>query len=212
MTDLVNLRQVGNAVEFYEAPNSLSPASIIIDVHSAYGAHKMTLPTKEWLPTDISGHLGSYVSWLGGPVDAEEMVTALCNVLKVFVPATWSFDSAQAYTQLTPTSPNIPRKRVALGIVGTSISTNPSAAVSTTFNYITTDNGKGKIVLLDSPLGSGWLAPILPADFDANILALDAEFSDANNAWSGRDDFPPADITKVTFDVNDKLQKMYFGS
>jgi hypothetical protein len=140
------------------------------------------------------------------------MVIALCTKLKVFVPATWSFDAVTVYTQATPTSPNIPRGRVALGIDGTSVSTNPSAAVSTTFNYVTTNNGKGKIVLLDSPLGSGWLAKILPADFDANIIALDAEFSDANNAWSGRDDFPPADFTSVTFDVNDKLQKMYFGS
>lgn len=194
------------------APNSLSPSSVVIDYHSAYGVHKMTIPTKQWFVTPVSGDLGSYVSWDGDPVDGETMVVELCNALKVFVPSTWHFDQVTAYTQDTATSPNIPRKTTALGIAGTSVSTNPSAAVSTTFNFKTAEYGDAKLVLLDSPFGSGWMAPILPADFDANIDAVIDAFQATDNAWSGRDDSQPSDLRKITFDLNDKLQKLYFGS
>jgi hypothetical protein len=194
------------------APNSLSPASVVISSHSAFGAHKMTIPTKEWFPTSITGVLGSYESWLGGPVDAEDMVTDLCTVLKPFMPATSEFDSVTVYTQATPTAPNIPRASVALGIVGTSASANPSAAFSATFHFVTQAFGKAKLVVLDSPFGANWLAPLLPAGFSAAVIALEAEFSDSNNAWSGRDDSPPVSCVKVTYDVNDKLQREYFGS
>jgi len=172
----------------------------------------MTIPTKEWFPTNLTGSIGSYQSWLGGGVDAEAMVTALCNALKPFLLPTSSFDSVTVYTQASPTAPNIPRANVALGIVGTSMSSNPSAAFSATFHFVTTAFGKSKLVLLDSPFGSGWLAPLLPAGFSSDVLALQTEFADANNAWSGRDDHAPGSLVKVTYDVNDKLQKMYYAA
>lgn len=193
------------------APNSLSPASVVIDYHSAFGSHKMTIPIKEWFPTGIGGNLGSVENWNGVPTDVEAMATGLMNALKVFMPATSSFDAVTAYTQATPTSPNIPRASIGTAISGTNVSTNFSAAFSSTFHFITTDFGKSKLVLLDVPFGSNWLAPLLPAGFSADVTALEAEFTDQNNGWSGRDDFRPATCVKVTYDVNDKLQKMYYS-
>lgn len=191
------------------APNSLSPASVVIDYHSAYGAHKMTIPTREWFPTDITGALGSFTPWTGSPVDGETMVRDLLALLKVFMLPTSGFDAVTAYTQATPTSPNIPQKRVVLSIVGTSISTGLAKAISTTFNGKTTGNGVVKLVLLDTPLGGGGFEPILGADFDTNINNLIAEFSNTGKAWSGRDDNRPNVFNKVSFDLNDKLQKLY---
>lgn len=194
------------------APNSLSPASVEIRYHSLYAPHTATIPTKEWFPTSITGNLGSYTSWLGAPVDAEAMVVALINLLRVFVPGTTLFDSATIFTQATATSPRIPRNTKALSIAGTGSTALATAAWSSTFNFITSNFGKGKLVLLDAVQPSTWLVPVLPADFDAPVIALDAEFSNGNNAWSGRDDFPPAIISKITYDVNNKLQKAYFGN
>jgi len=194
------------------APNSLSPASIEIRYHSLYAPHVATIPTKEWFPTSITGALGSFTSWLGSPVDAEQMVIDLVTKLKVFVPATTEFDMATVFTQATATAPRIPRSSVTLAIAGTGASALPTAAWSSTFNFVTTNFGKAKLVLLDAIQPSSWLAPVLPGSFDAATIALDAEFSDGNNAWSGRDDFPPASCTKITYDVNDKLQKAYFGN
>jgi len=194
------------------APNSLSPASIVISYHSAYGAHKMTIPTKEWFPTDLTGTLGSYEAWDLTSVDAEAMVTDMCTVLGKFFPATVTFDEATVYTQATPTSPNIPQRTATLSIDGVSVSTLPSAACSNTFNFKTLANGDAKLVLLDCPFGSGWLAPVLPSGFTGDVNDVIGEFCGLGNAWSGRDDSRPNILRKITFDVNDKLQKLYFGS
>lgn len=192
------------------APNSLSPASLLIDYHSAFGAHKMTLPTLEWIPTGLSGALGSYTAWNGVVVDGETMVNELVDGLRPFFPATTHFDQATAYTQASPTSSNIPRASVALTQVGTNPSTNPSAAVSATFMFKTLGNHDAKVVCLDVPFGSGWLAPILPSDFTADMLTLEGYFTDIGRAWSGRDDTRPSVLRKLTFDVNEKLQAIYF--
>ena len=77
MTDLINLRRDGKFMEFCEAPNSLSPASVEIDYHSAYAPHTMTIPTLEWFPTSITGNLGSFSNWAAGTRDAEDMVLDL---------------------------------------------------------------------------------------------------------------------------------------
>jgi hypothetical protein len=194
------------------AENSLSPASIVIAYHSAYGSHRMTIPTKAWFPTDAGGTLGSYEAWDLSTVDAEAMVTDLCNTLTKFVPASVVFDDATIYTQADADAPNIPQRTASLAIAGVATTTNPSAAVSATFNFKTLENGNAKIVLLDCPFGSAWLAPTLPAGFTSDVNDVISEFTGTGNAWSGRDDARPNILRKITYDVNDKLQKMYFGS
>lgn len=194
------------------APNSLSPASVEIDYHSIYAPHTMTIPTLEWFPTSITGNLGSFSNWASGTRDAEDMVLDLVAKLKVFVPATTTFDKATVFTQATPTSPRIPRNAVTMSVDGTGVSALPTAAWSSTFNGVTVAFGKFKLVLLDAIQPSSWLAPLFPGDFDADTLALQSEFVSSANGWSGRDDAQPGAFSKITFDVNDKLQKMYFGS
>lgn len=191
------------------APNSLSPASVVIDYHSIYAPHKMTIPTLEWFPTSITGALGSYQAHNGSPIDAEVMITALINKLKVFMKANSAFDSITVYTQASPSSPNIPRTSLAISIDGTGVTGN-EAAISRTWNFKTGLNGNAKLVLLDSPLPSSWFYPILSADFSADELAVVAEFQGSGNAWAGRDDQQAISCRKITFDLNDKLQKQYF--
>lgn len=192
------------------APNSLSPSSVVIDYHSQFGAHKMTICTKQWLPTNLSGALGSYLAWDGSTsIDGENMVNSLVDLLKPFVKSTTAFDLATVYNQATPTSDNIPARSVPLTQVGTSTATGFTEAQSVTFNFKTTGNGDVKLVLLDAPLGSaGFLASHRP-DFGAAGLALEAEFTWDLRAWSGRDDNKPSVLRKVTFDLNEKLQKAY---
>ena len=190
------------------APNSLSPASVVIDYHSAFGAHRQTIPTLEWFPTNITGALGSYAPWTGSPIDAEVMVNALVNAIKPFHLPTTQFDQATVYTQATATSPNIPQRSVALTQVGTSAAGGPHKATSATFNFKTLANGNFKLVLLDAPVGLEF-DPVFPADFVATVIALEAEVQNTGNAWSGRDDNRPSTLRKVTYDLNDRLQKLY---
>lgn len=192
------------------APNSLSPASVVISYHSAYSAHRMTIPTLAWIPVGFAGDLGGYASWNASARDAEAMIGDLVAKLKVLVPATTLFDEATIYTMATPTSPNIPRASKALAVAGTSASTDPSAAVSATFNMKTGGNGNSKIVLLDVPIGNNWFAPIFPADFTTALTDVFDQMNDPNNAWAGRDDEQIQSFRSVTFDLNDKLQKQYW--
>lgn len=191
------------------APNSLSPASVVIDYHSAYAPHKMTIPTLEWFPTSITGDLGSYQAWNGSPIDAEVMVMALINALAPFLKTNAAFDNITIYTQATATSPNIPRASKAIAVVGTAAGGN-EAAVSATWNFKTAANGNMKLTLLDTPIQSTWFNRILPADFDADKQAVADEIVLNSNAWSGRDDSDPSTVRSITYDLNDKLQRMYF--
>ncbi len=192
-------------------PNSLSPSSLIIDYHTLFGAHKMTIPTLQWLPVNVgAGVLGSYVAHDGfTTVEADNMVTTLCNDLAPFVNSTTVFDLVTIYNQATSTSDNIPARSLALGIAGTLGATTLAEAVSATFNFKTVDNGDVKLVLLDIPLGGTGFRAIHPAAFGADVLALEVEFTADDRAWSGRDDTRPSVLRKITWDLNDKLQKSY---
>lgn len=191
------------------APNSLSPASAVLSYHSIYGAHKMTVPTTEWFPTSITGNLGSYVDHDGDPIDAAVMWVDFVNLLKPFFLSTMSFDSVTVYTMATSTSPNIPRKTVPLGIDGTSTLPGNSQAQSSTFNFKTAANGDFKVVLLDVPLGSQGFNAIHPADFPTVVTDFADFITGRTTAIVGRDDNIPSILRKITYDLNDKLQKEY---
>lgn len=193
------------------APNSLSPASAVIKYTSAFATHRMTLPTLAWIPVGFSSPLGGYQAWDSSAVDADTMIDALIAKVKALVPPTTSFDEVTIYTQATPTSANIPRAGKQIAVVGTSASGQPSAAVSATFNMKTTANGNAKLVLLDVPIGSNWFAPLLPADFTTVLTDVFDQLAVESNAWAGRDDNRIDIFRSVTFDLNDKLQKQYWG-
>lgn len=191
------------------APNSLSPASVVIDYHSAYAPHKMTIPTKAWFPTSITGTLGSYQAWNGNTIDAEVMITGLIDLLKIFMKTNAAFDNITIYTMATATSPNIPRASKAIATAGTAATGN-EAAVSRTWIFKTTANGNARIELLDTPIPATWFNRILPASFSTGEQDVAVEMGNSNSAWSGRDDNQIQTVRAITLDLNDKLQKMYF--
>lgn len=191
------------------APNSLSPASVDIEYHTTWATHHMTIPTRAWSPVGIGGDLGSFDDWVGGNVDGEAMVTDLVNKLKVVCPTVTVFDSATVYTMDTATSPRIPRKQVALGIAGTATPTGFWQAQSATLNFKTLANGNFKLVLLDQPYGSHGFNADHPADFSSAILDIETQLRADLNGWAGRDDTQIGELRKMTFDLNDKLQREY---
>jgi len=192
------------------AVNSLSPASVRLNYHSIFGAHTMTVPTLQWLPTNLTGVLGSYLAWDGiTSVDAETMINGLADLLAVFMPSTSGFDLATVYTQATPTSDNIPVRSAALTQTGSSGGSGFTQAQSATFNFKTTANGDAKLIVLDTFVGSTGFLALHPAGFNSAALALESFFCDPSQAWSGRDDARPIVLRKITYDLNEKLQKAY---
>lgn len=190
------------------APNSLSPAFVVIDYTSAYAPHKMTIPTLEWFPVNLTGTLGSFSNWGSTTLDGEQMVNDLVDKLLPFVPATTTFVGVTVYTKATATADSIPRASAVLTQVGTYAGAVPSKARSATFNMKTTANGDSKLVLLDAPT-SPTFDPTLPVAFSADAIALITQFADPSQGWSGRDNARVNTGRKVTYDLNDKLQKQY---
>lgn len=191
------------------APNSLSPAFIRIAVNTAYALHLNTFPTRAWLPTSITGTMGSYLGWNGTPVDGEEMIDELVAALKAFYLATTHIVSATIFTQALPKGEAIQRANKNMSVAGTSTATGQAKAVQTTFNGKTVDNGHFKVCLLDAPCGSGTFDKILPDGFTSEVTDLNDILRADGRAWSGRDDAQPSDFISITFDLNDKLRREY---
>jgi hypothetical protein len=191
------------------APNSLDPAFGIIEYTSAWGTHKQTVCTTDWNAGIGTNGYGGYVGNDGStPNDALDMWTDLCNALAAFALASLEFNLVTIYTQASPTALPLPRRIVPLGIVGTNTATTQAKAVQQTWNMRSTIFGRGKIVLLDCPVGSNF-DKILAGSFGGPDAALVGELTDLTKAWLFRDSSPPAAAISKTVTLNDKLRKEY---
>jgi len=191
------------------ARNSLYPASVTINYHSVYGAHKMTIPTTAW-----SAGLGTngYGGWLGTDgttvCDALDTLTELCDLIKPFMIATSAFDVATIYTYADPEANAEPHAIVPLSIDGTGTTTLTTKATMQTWNFRTTDFGKFKLVLLDGIMATSF-DKVLPVDFSAADLAIVGSLTDGANPWLGRDTAPIGAAVSKTFKISDALRKAY---
>jgi len=191
------------------APNALDPAFGVLEYTSLWGSHKATIPTRDWNAGIGTNGYGGYVGWdTTTPNDALDMWTDLCNLLKVFVLASTSFNLVTLYTQASPTAKPLPQVIVPLAIVGTNVSTSQAKAVQQTWNFRSVAFGRFKLVLLDGPSGGGF-EKILHAGFGADDLAIEGEMTDLTKAWSARDSTAPATAVSKTITLNDKLRREY---
>ena len=189
-------------------PGTLSPAYVELNYHSAYGQHKALLPTKEWFPTSITGHLGSYEGWNATPIDAEVMIQEYADKIMDFFPTSSGVDNATIWTQATPTSPAFPRVSFSIVAVGTVATPNWSKAVQHQYILRGADFSLMKLVLLDCPIGGGW-DHVTDPSVAAEIVALIAAVTADGNAWSTRKNAQPFSFVKLTYKLNDKLRKDY---
>lgn len=192
------------------APNSLYPAYVQLDYHSIHAPHKAILPTSAWFPTSITGALGSYAGWNSTPVDAEAMVNALVNVLKVYHLSSTIFDLATVFTIANELAPiAIPRASVALGTAGTSASSALSKAVQNVFTFRTEEAHILKLYLLDAPVIAGNFDRNARGTWTANEIAVEAEIKADGNAWAGRDGAQISSGIAITKTLNEKLRREY---
>lgn len=189
--------------------NSLYPACGVVSYHSAHGAHKMTIPTTAWNAGIGTNGYGGYLGNDGTtPNDALDVWTELLDLVKVFMPATSTFDFVTIYTFAAPEANAEPHAIVPLDIDGTGVSTEQSKAVQQTWNCRTTDFGQYRLVLLDGFASSDW-AKLYPTDFGAPDLAVIGSLTDLANPWVGRDTSPIGQAISKTFTLNDKLRRAY---
>lgn len=191
------------------AENSLYPSFGVVSYVSAYGSHKMTIPTRQWEVGLGTNGFGGYMGHDGTTVnDAEDMWVDLITDVAAFALSTLEFVNVTIYTMASADAPRIPVTQIPLGIAGTGVATTQAKASQATWNFRTTSFGIFKLVLLDSPVGSGF-EKTLPGSFGAPDLAVIGGLTDFTKAWAGRDGDPPANCHSKTYTLNEKLRKEY---
>jgi len=187
------------------APNSLSPAYIVINYHSPFGAHKMTLPTREYA---IGTPTGTFLSWAGPTVDALDMVNDFVDLIAPFFPATVSFDFYEVFTKADATADSVFAEATTLSQVGTSASGGWAKASEAVFSLKTLANGEYKVALLDFDSGDGW-DKITFAGLAGASLAFVNYLLGGTHAFSGRDDNRPGTFRQISYGLNAALRRKY---
>jgi len=186
--------------------NSLYPSYVQIEYHSAFGVHKMTLPTRQW--SSAGGASGSFEAWDTTARDAADMVDDLITDIKAVYPSSVVFDLATIYNFPDPDEDPVPVRLLVLGDAGTAVSSAWSKAVQQTFTFRTLSNGIFKLVLLDVPTDNNFdRVPV--SSFTAPFLAIEAELTSQANAWSGRDNARPNSAIQASATLNEKLRREY---
>lgn len=189
---------------------SLYPGYVRLDYHSSYAPHSMLLPAREWLPTSITGTLGSYVGWNSTPIDAEDMVDAMVDVLAAQHKSTTIFDLATIYTlEAANNAPAVPVASKTYAVAGSNGVGGPDKATQVTLSGRSKAFHPMKIVFLDCPVGTSNFNKVLPAGFPAQINAIIAEWADDGNAWQGRDGAQLLTAISMTITLNERLRDEY---
>jgi hypothetical protein len=187
----------------------LEPAYVKLDYISVWGAHSHLIPLKEWILTNLSGTMGSFINWAGAPVDAEVMIDDLVDLLAPLHKADTTYTLATIYKKLLAEDPALPVASKALTVVGTSALTTHAKAIQATLNMRSLGVQPVKLVFLDVPHSGGDFDKVPASGFDADINAIVSEFTNINNAWSARDNTRPNTGISVTWNLNQELRKNY---
>jgi len=189
--------------------NSLKPSYIQFRYHSSLGAHKMTLPTRQWsLAGGISG-FGSFTSWDDSIRDVGDMVDDFVDLLVPKFPASVVFDDWQVFNWNETAGFFIPVAGDGFtGKVGTDGTPSWFYAVESVFTMFDTEFATAKLVLLDTS-SRGNFARRTGATADAQELAIFGGYSDVANAWASRKGARPATLRSVSLGINDELKKQY---
>lgn len=188
---------------------SLDPAFVKISYTSAYAPHVHMLPTLNWLPTSITGTMGSYVAWDTVPIDAEAMIDDIIALLAAIADPSTTYNLAEIYTKADPDAPARLQAAKVYTTIGTSVSGGVRKAVQATLNLKTTGGNAAKVTFLDYPHGTGQFDKVTPVSFSATFVDLILALAMTSNAWAGRDKTRINTALSVTTTLNEALRKQY---
>lgn len=185
--------------------NSLYPAFVEINYASAYGVHKMRLPT---VPIVLNGVHQFTLRGLALPVGVHTAVNEFVDKIVPMFPATTTFVDYTAYTMDSPTAVATPVKSGAIGKVGTTGTTGADyKATQWTWTFRTDAFGIFKIVMLDC-LVSTWELQKSLAGWAAGQALVDYVVSE-NTFIAGRDGGRPITFLQLSATLNERLRKAY---
>lgn len=186
-------------------PESIGPAFVKTNYHSALGLHVALVPTLAWSP---GSGAGLFDTWAGSTVSADDMIAELYGFLAGILPASGGFDNFVIYTQPDPDVPPEPVAQGSLAIVGTNVTPGWDQATQVTMNFRTSTFGAMKIVTLDAQTGNDFSKttslPMTGVLFDVfGALTVDT------NGWAGRDNGQVTGFVSQTITLNEKLRRAY---
>lgn len=189
--------------------HDIGPCYCRIDYTSLYAPHVALIPTRQWLPTSITGTMGSFVDWNTNPIDAEDMIDSLIAKWKVIHLASTTFNLATIFEKAAPDAPAVPRAIKSLAVAGTSVATGISKAIQGQLNMRSSLFYPAKLVSLDVPIGAGQLDKLLPISFGPSLTDIVLELGGSDRAWSARDGSQILQATSYTITENNRLRKQY---
>ena len=186
--------------------NSLAPAYVVIDYHSPYGAHKMTLPTTEYA---FGSPSGSFVQWSGGTILSDTMIDDLVTLLLPFFPSTVSFDTFQIFSKADADADSILEESgVIVGGVGSNSSPGWAKATEAVLTMKSTTNGVYRLSLLDCATGNSF-DKLTFVSLPTEMVDLVAYFVGGDHGWSARDNGQPVTFLQLTRTLNKALRRKY---
>jgi hypothetical protein len=187
---------------------SLSPAFVVVNYHSPFAPHKMTLPTLAWSSLGGTHGEGGYTAWDEVTNrDADDMIKDLVTALADVMPDDTTFDDYIIYTKADAHAANIPQRAGPLAITGTLTGAYPPATQAT-WSFRTAAFNHFKLVTLDTQPPSDF-ARIEAADWSVDQNAVRTQLESDGNAWAARDGTQIATAIRITFTLNEKLRRAY---
>jgi hypothetical protein len=178
----------------------------IYSITTGGGPHTLTRPTGDWVGVPME-EVGTFISWNGDPVPADEMIEALIEKILPLVTTATTFSSWIIYRQLdTDERPVIMATGILTGMVGEAPTTAPFLAWTKTYTFRSADNFLAKFEVLDAPTGG---QPSKTPTVTGDELALVNELSSMDNAWAARDGSRMAIFRSLSNTLNDALVRAY---
>ena len=187
--------------------NSLYPACVVVNYHSAYGFHKMTLPIRN-IENPAGGPAYEVLDWGDNTRMLDDMINDLIDALLPRFPDTVEFDTYTPFTFATPTSDGVPLQTLTFtGQVGSAAVPGWSKATMETMTFRDEEAALAKLVLLDFASGNNFEKYTNAAT--AGVTTIVSVFTDASNAFSSRNGARPQSFIARTAKLNDELRKSY---
>lgn len=189
------------------ARNSLSPGYLKIKYTSNAHPHVMTLPVNPVAPAGASTMLTDSSA---APQLWTSAVADIVLILKALLKTTASIDSAEVWTQATPTSVPIFQASVAVGVAGTSSAATVQWS-QLAFSFRTAAGGRAKFVVLEgvNAVDNKYPAPLYAGN--AAMQAVDSYLTGASCVVWGRDNAYIASGIQAVVKTNDALRKKFLN-
>jgi hypothetical protein len=187
--------------------NSLSPGFLKIFYTTNGHPHIMTLPVN---PVAPAGNATQLTDSSGAPQLWTSVVADIVLFMKALIRAADSIDTAEIWTQATPTSVPIFQASTTVGVAGTNGGTVVPYS-QTRFSFRTALGGKAVWQLMETPfaIDQKFSAPLYGGV--GAFAAVDSYFTGASAAVWGRDNAYIAVGVRAVTKINDTLRKKYLN-